>query len=375
MTDSFVAARRLARAMLQPAIRLAREAPVWGSLALAPSGKQPLIVFLPSRGRSQSSLLRIFNIATALRANGWRTLVLPWTLTLAQRHRFLRMTRPDALVMQGARHELNRPALYRDIAIVYDMDDADFHLQHLAQPVRSAMSEVSAVIAGSEYVADWCRNAGAPFVHVVWTGTPPSRNPAPPQSTRPPVVAWAQTRPMTYTREAELVRSVMNKLAACRPDVTLRLYDRQPDDDPGFAETFRGNGYEVQWRRTESYSNFLLSLNDVAVGLAPLSFDSPFSRGKSFGKVLAYLDRGVPVIASDAADHSRLFTPDSAVITNNSDLWVISLDELLGSSEKRESMARAAGQLFTQQLTTQAAATQVDSVLRRVLSTQTKRSA
>jgi hypothetical protein len=57
-------------------------------------------------------LLRIYTIAAALRPLGWRTAVLPPGLDLAQRQRLIRLIVPDVLVMQGARHPLNRPALY-----------------------------------------------------------------------------------------------------------------------------------------------------------------------------------------------------------------------------------------------------------------------
>lgn len=90
-----------------------------------------------------------YGIAQALRELGWRTLVLPWKLTLAQRRRFLAWSRPDVVVMQGVRHGLNRPALYPDWPILLDMDDADFHLPHLAEPVRDAMGHVVGVIARS----------------------------------------------------------------------------------------------------------------------------------------------------------------------------------------------------------------------------------
>ncbi|MEY8842268.1 hypothetical protein AB9K41_24835, partial [Cribrihabitans sp. XS_ASV171] len=52
-----------------------------------------------------------------------------------------------------------------------------------------------------------------------------------------------------------------------------------------------------------SYDEFLASLRDVAVGLSPVHPDSDFSKGKSFGKILAYLDAKVPVICSEAVDH------------------------------------------------------------------------
>jgi len=118
-----------------------------------------MAVFLPAYGPEGAALLRIYKVAQNLRDLGWRTLVLPWKLTLAQRHRFLARAAADIVVMQGARHALNRPELYPGQTILFDMDDADFHLPHLAEPIRASMPHVSAVIAGSAYIADWCRAA------------------------------------------------------------------------------------------------------------------------------------------------------------------------------------------------------------------------
>ena len=117
-------------------------------------------------------------------------MVVPPTLTLAQRRWLIAAARSDVVVMQGARHALNRPALYPGEQIVLDMDDAGFHLPHLEAPVREAMPQVAAVIAGSAYVADWSRKAGAGRVDVVITGAPVSARPRPPQACRPPVVVW-----------------------------------------------------------------------------------------------------------------------------------------------------------------------------------------
>lgn len=48
--------------------------------------------------------------------------------------------------MQGARYPLNRPDLYPGVPIVYDMDDADFHLRHLVDPVVCAMPDAACVL-------------------------------------------------------------------------------------------------------------------------------------------------------------------------------------------------------------------------------------
>ena len=324
-------------------------------------------MFLPASGPEGAALLRIHAIAGALRPLGWRTLVLPWRLTLAQRQRFLDRIRPDVIVMQGARHALNRPVLYPGVPIVFDMDDADFHLPHLAEPVRRAMPHVAAVIAGSRYVADWCRAAGAEQVHVVWTGSPVSAAPRVPQALRPPVIAWAQTRPATYLREAALVRRVTAALAARHPGITLRLYDWQKGDDPGFAQSFAQPGLTVEWRKTCRYSDYLQSFGDVSLGFAPLCPETPFSRGKSFGKVLAYLDRGVPVLASDACEHGRFFTPATGIVSNDEAVWVEAAARLLTRPDERQQIADRAFAAYAQRLSMPCAARRVADVLRAVI--------
>lgn len=354
------------------ALQAARAVPSWGRVALARRGRGPLVACLPARGAVQSSLLRIHNVAAALEPFGWRAVVLPWKLSLRQRQAMLAELAPDVVLMQGARHDLNRPALYPGLKIVYDMDDADFHLPHLAGPVLRAMGEVEAVITGSEYVAEWCRAAGA-RAHVVWTGSPVSRRPRTPQALRPPVIAWAQSRPMTYAREADLVFEVMSRLQTVRPDAVLRLYDRRAGDDPGFLRRFWEAGIAIEWLGRLGYRDYLASLDDVAVGLAPLCPETPFSRGKSFGKVLAYLDRKVPILASDACEHGRFFTPGTGVITNDPAIWVAMLDHLLSVPADRQAMADAAFAAFRQKLTLGGAAEKISEILTSVACGQKRR--
>lgn len=340
-----------------------RAVPIWGQVAWARQGRGPVAAFLPARGRTQSSLLRIYNVAGALRTLGWHTVVLPWTLTLPQRRRMLSGLDPDVVVMQGARHELNRPSLYGPWPIVYDMDDADFHIAHLSGPVNDAMSQVAAVLAGSSYIAEWCLAAGAPMAPVVWTGTPVSPAPRRLQAGRPAVVAWAQTRPETYRREARLVQQVMARVARTHAGVRLRLYDRQGQGDAAFLAGFAAAGITVEWCPPMAYGDYLVSFDDVAVSLAPLCPETPFSRGKSFGKILAALDRKVPVVGSDACEHGAFFTPQTGIITNDLDLWAMSICDLLSAPARRQDMADRAFEAFSNQLTVEAAARKVEDVL------------
>ena len=349
-----------------PAFALARELPLRADLARL-KGERPLAVFLPCEGRTGAALLRIYAVAEGLRPLGWRCLVVPPKMTLSQRQRFLTQADPDVLVMQGARHALNRPCFYAGAPIVYDMDDADFHLPHLIEPVRAAMHHVEAVAAGSRYIADWCRKAGAKGVEVVWTGAAPSARFRPPQEDRPPVIAWAQTRPQAHLREAELVREVTTRLAARRPGLTLRLYDRQKGDAPDFAARFNAPGLSVEWVKKAIYSDYLSLFDDVSLGLAPLCPEDPFSRGKSFGKVLAYFDREVPVLASEAGEHGAFFRPGLGVLSNDPQVWVDEGVRLLDNGAARAGMAAAARFAFEVQLSQAAAAARMDRLLCRVV--------
>ncbi len=323
----------------------------------------PFAAFLPCEGRRGAALLRCYLVSRELRRFGWRCLVLSPKLKLGQRQRILRQAQPDILFMQGARHPLNRPEFYPGHRIVYDMDDADFFLPHLAGPVQRAVPQVAGVIAGSRYIANWFRDRGA-TADVVWTGAPVSDRVPVPHAARQPVVAWAQTRPMDYRREAEMVRDVMARLVRRCPGVRLRLYDRLAGDDPAFANGFRDLGIPVEWRPRQPLRDYIRSFDDVSLGLAPLSTVTPFSRGKSFGKVLAYLDRRVPVIGSDAGEHGVFFRPDTGVISNDPDRWVQAAADLLGDAEARHRVSNAAYEAFRTRLTVPAVTERIDEVLR-----------
>ncbi len=355
-----------ARRTLAPFVRLAREAPLHASL-LYQTRQAPRLAFLPAYGPEGAALLRIYAMAGALRDLGWQCLVVPPKLTLPQRLRVLHHAAPDLILMQGVRHPLNRPVLYRDWPVFFDMDDADFHLPRFAAEVRLAMPEVAAVVAGSKYIADWCLTHGARETHVVWTGSPATSAPRPPAHDRPPVIAWAQTRPASYKREAALVAKLMHRLAGRHPGLTLRLYDRHRSDDPDFIRQFEAPGLRVAWNKTMGYTDYLASFDDVAIGLAPLCPEDPFIRGKSFGKVLAYIDRGVPVIGSDAGEHGRFFSRQTGVITNDVTRWAAAATYLLDHPEARQHMANRAMRQFRQHLTTEAAASRLSAIMMRYL--------
>jgi hypothetical protein len=119
------------------------------------------------------------------------------------------------------------------------------------------------------------------------------------------------------------------------------------------------------------YSEFIRSLEDVAIGLNPICMENPVSSGKSFGKLLAYMAAQVAVVTSSELEIPLFFRQgiSAALVENNDvDAWVNSIHELLIHPRKRQSFVEAATVDYMQHLTTARAAEQVDVVLRRVVS-------
>jgi hypothetical protein len=325
----------------------------------------PRIAVLPWSTREASSLLRGYNIAEALNSRGWNAIVLPKQITLSQRRRVLRLFHPQVALLLKSRHPDNTGDLLTGIPYLYDLDDADFHSDRIRDRMERDVAQAAGVIAGSHYIAAWCRQHN-PATSVIWTGTPDRLSPAPPQAGRPPVVTWAQSAPFRYLRELAFVTDVLHDLG--RTDFIFRLYGCTPEDsDHPHIQKLRARGITVQMQPLMPYDAFLDSLEDVAVGLCPLIPESPFSRGKSFGKVLAYIRAGVPVIASDQADHSRFFTDSSGIVSDDPDTWRRGISELLDDPERRGAMATEAYGRFVRDLTTEAAATRVEALARQIL--------
>jgi len=337
---------------------------------------RPRVVFLPSHsGKVGSSALRAEQISGALGAQGWNSLCLPAQLEQVQRQRLIAAFRPDLVVVQKCRHPLNRLAHLAGLPLVLDLDDADFHDPAQAPHLEAMARAARGVMAGSHYIRDWAAPLN-PNVSVVWTGSALSPGPRPPHATRAPIVSWAQSDPLGYPEELAFIETV---LAPVKAAYQLRLYgvnSAAARDKLTALLPFA----RLQCLPTLAYDRFLVSLRDVAVGLSPIIPASPFSRGKSFGKILGYLDAKVPVICSDEADHARFFTtgffktgsfttgtaPETGVVSNDPEVWRAAVTGLLADPARRDAMAEAAFAGFQARLSLTAAAARVAKVLTRL---------
>jgi hypothetical protein len=321
-------------------------------------------MFFPWTSREASSLLRVYDIAEALRGRGWATVVVPKQLAQSQRQRLTALFRPDAVVVQKGRHPLNDAKHFQDIPFVYDIDDADFLDSRCAAREEALARAARGVMAGSRFVADWYARFN-PMVETVWTGGPVRPGDRLPHAARTSIVTWAQSTPLGYAREFDFVESVALQVRQRRGALRLRLYGwREAADHPRLAPLRKG-GVELELLAPMPYDRFVASLEDCAVGLSPIMPVSAFSRGKSFGKILAYLDAKVPVICSDEVDHAAFFNPASGVVSNDPDVWIDSICALLDDTGRREAMADAAFAAYRAQLSTEAAADKVGDFLRR----------
>lgn len=360
-----MAADSIPSTLRRTAGRIVREARLYPKALRSTSGKR--VAFFPSSGREQSGLLRAYGIAEELEHLGWSTLVVPKHLSLVQRDRVLRLYKPDVVVLQTCRHPLNRIEHFGGFRVVLDLDDADFFDPDLTAVMEAMATGAAGVICGSRFIRDWA-NRFNENTCVVWTGTPISAGPWPDHRDRQRIVTWAQSDPIGYDREFQFVRDVLLKCAAqVKGSFTLRLYGWHGDEDHPYLRPLRKAGLGIELIGMLPYDDFLASLRDTAVGLSPLLSVTDFNKGKSFGKILGYLDAKVPVIASDEADNALFFRDESGVVSNDADVWVQTIRTLLDDPARRSALADAAYVDFTRRLSIPVAAARVGDFLDRTL--------
>ncbi|MBU0556970.1 MAG: hypothetical protein KKD64_01755 [Alphaproteobacteria bacterium] len=375
-----VSQTRLMTSMLSGRFRsalgpLMRELKLYGEI-VKNRGAKPRVMILPSHDRQVgSSLLRAYNIADHLAANGWATIICHKSLSRQARQRIAAAFRPDIILIQKSRHPANLPKHYGDTPIVFDIDDADFLDPAQEQRILECMKGSRRVIAGSKYTADWCRQHHS-SVDIVWTGTPVRAAPVRPQSGRAHIVAWASSGPHRYPKEASFVLDVMRLVALRRADVEFRIYGDMADT--GFCELveqFKAKGVNIAPKPYMAYDLFLKSLEEISVGLNPVISVDGFGAGKSFGKVLAYLDAKVPTISTPNVDHPLFFKDDHNgylidASTGSPEFairWAEQISTLIDDEMRRERVAEAAREDLIAELSLDAAGRKVDATLRQAL--------
>ncbi|GJL92599.1 glycosyltransferase family protein [Hyphococcus sp.] len=346
----------------------AREMAVWASV-VSRFGQNGAgrILFLPSQAKDiGSSKLRVYDIAAEMKKLGWNTQIIPKQLELSQRRRIIKLFNPNYIFMQLTRHELNRAEYYLGRKLIFDIDDPDYLDERQTEHIVRACRGAALVVAGSRNIERWCRQYSG-NVEVIWTGSPPTPTPPADSAQRECVVAWAAGYPHLYPLEAALVFDIATAVKQRIRNVVFRLYGWNGGPAmEAYAAQFMSAGIKIEKVPYLPYEAFLSSLRDVAVGLHPIHPDFAASQGKSFGKLLAYMDAGVAVVTSAAADHALFYESGrNAMLVTEKNEWVDAICMLLERPDMRASMAKEAYADFLKRLTTEAAARRLHHILNK----------
>jgi len=328
------------------------------------------IVIFPSYDKQMgSSLLRAWEVGNELKKRKWRVTVVPSQLELVQRQRILKYENPDFVILQKHVHPLNNPHFYKSYRCIFDLDDADFLNSEKIKILIECVKGSELVFAGSQYIREWCHKYNE-NVEVIWTGTPLQQNkfkfhPA----RRRNIIAWASSAPLKNPFEMRFIEDVLKKVAQTH-NIEFWLYGISPKQSPiKFFSKLDEYNIITKSFSYMSYKDYLLTLEEVAIGLQPLMVETnPYAKGKSFGKVLAYLASGVVVVASDQADHGEFFkSGDNGYLVTDADEWAVVIGNLLDNPELRSVVANKAYNDYMKKLSTKAVVRKVDAILRRNL--------
>ena len=96
-------------------------------------------------------------------------------------------------------------------------------------------------------------------------------------------------------------------------------------------------------------------------------YQSPFSRGKSFGKILGYLDAKTPAICSDEVDHALFFDAGQGIVSNDVNVWEAAICDWIAAPHLRQGIADNAFKAFEDRLSVATSSRFVDGFLRELL--------
>ena len=330
-----------------------------------PRTRPCLVVFPNNQPWESSANLRAWMVAAELEKLGWRVVVVPQPLSLSQRQRIVRLEKPNVILMQQFLHPLNRPHLYFPIPSVIDTDGAEFLDPRWQSLIFESSRNARALVCGSHFVADSLRPHN-PSVHVIWTGSPGAA--LPPKirpDSRGPIVAWAHATPLRYPIEAALMQSVMVEVSQ-RIKCTFWLFGTDESQAHSWFAPIRTAGGNCVAISPMPYDEYLAKVSEAAIGLMPVCTEHDFSRGKSFGKVLAYLAGQTAVVATAAVDHPLFFSSrtNGILVSNSVACWVDAIVELLTDLPLRQSIGESGWDDFNRRLTTQVFAKMLDPILR-----------
>lgn len=326
---------------------------------------QSIIFCVDDLNNGMSSGLRGYKLAEGLKKRGWHTIVIPKQLELHQRQRIIQREKPTYVYLQQTRHPHNRPNLFDSNKCILDVDDADFLDTRQTENVNRCMRDSFGVIAGSRFIRDYALTKNT-RCEIVWTGAPVRNHGNITKKAFPPAIAWACSNPLGYPNEANFVRDLIGIIDK---SINFQFWLIGAKDDEStrrFLEPLINNNISYQIYPFMPYSKLLDQLEKATIGLAPtLPELSSFSAGKSFGKVLAYLNSRIAVVASNNVDHPLFFHHGlNGYLATSLNEWKFFVELLLTDKVNQKKVAWEGNAAFIRDLSTESMATRVDLILR-----------
>ncbi|MGA9583475.1 MAG: glycosyltransferase family 4 protein [Allosphingosinicella sp.] len=233
-----------------------------------------------------------------------------------------------------------RLAGWRGKPVVYDYDDANFHVydsnrnamvrRFLGGKLGPVLSRAAAVVCGNRYIEAYAERFCPNTIIIPTVVDTDVYLPAGPGSAQPaaPLVGWVGS-PTTWLNVEPLIPTIVDTLSP--------FGGRFRAVGPGSAATALPGIELVEWSEASEVGE----LQRLDIGIMPL-LDRPFQKGKCGYKLIQYMACGVPVIASPVGVNSEIVTHgENGFLASTEEEWAEALRRLLSDAGLRRRMGEA----------------------------------
>jgi glycosyltransferase involved in cell wall biosynthesis len=251
--------------------------------------------------------------------------------------------------------------------VFFDIDDAPSRENRSASQrnARRTMQAADVVLAGSSALVGLAREAGARRVHLVPSGIRLANYAVKSDvaGRRPVCVGWIGNG-AHYAEDllallpgplTEVAREVPLRLRIVGSVGERRLHEvlgALPGVDTDLIDT-------IDWASPEAVADAVAPFD---VGLYPLRA-GPFNDFKCGFKALEYMALGIPVVASDVANHAELIDQNvSGFLVHDAGEWSDALRRLVCDPALRREMGRAGRRIVEERFDTKRIAAQIESL-------------
>lgn len=283
-----------------------------------------------------SARIRVHQMTPHLARHGIELEVFPFPKGFAEGRRLRReLARADMVLVHKELPTFARGLWLRRLhrPLIFDFDDAVFLRKrlrkgtyaslHRMRRFRRMLSIYDAVIAGNEFLAAQCRDAGLPLLVApspVPTDVPLMGARAPGAVPR---IGWiGLATNLAYLRP---LHGVLRELARRRDYRLVVISDRDFELEGVPVEN-------VRWTLAGQEAE----LAGLDVGVMPLEPESPWSKGKCAYKLLQYMAAGVPVVATRVGMNAEVVEHGASGFLVESDAeWLAAFERLLDDAALR----------------------------------------